>query len=272
MAQADLAHIRLIDGVGTEKPYAKLQFPAHARALLAEIEAGDWDVVLIDALLNHLDDDVDTSKPRDMRRALGPLIEIAHETGITLIAIRHLGKGAGPASQRGLGSVEIRNVARSELTIGIHPETPGLVVVAISKKNLAVNGDATAAYRLEAVDVLDARGLPTSIPRVAWEEFAPQISADILIAPADTRRDPEERPKRLAAIDWLRAHLAAGGARAMAVIAAGQEAGHSKNMLYKVFKKAGIRVEQRGFPSQAFWARDDTPDDEAARQWAAGEL
>jgi len=261
VAGADHDHVRLVESVGEEREY--LTIPRHARALRDTIVSGKWDIIMIDALLSHLDDSVNASRPQEMRQALRPLVDVAHETGATIIAIRHIGKGAGPASTRGFGSAEARNLCRSELTVGQHPDReahPRLVVVALSKANLSSNQSATMAFRLASVDVNDDDGMPTTIARVDWLQAPPMVSADELLE----HPDGAERSRIAAAADWLRDALAKGARRATEMCADGERSGHSKATLYRARTAAGVVSEKRGFPAQAYWCLSGAQDSQVS--------
>lgn len=250
VAGADHDNLRLVESVGEDQAF--LTFPAHARALHDAILEGAFDGVFIDALLNHLDDEVNSSRPQEMRRALRPLIEVAHNAPATIIAIRHLTKGTGPASSRGLGSVEARNLSRSELTVAPHPDEdthPGLFVMALSKANLSPDRTATLAYLLTSVEVTDDDGLPTTVARVDWESAPPAISADDLL----DRQEPAERGRLEAAADWLRGAFPSGERRATEVCEEAAKAGHAMATIYRARRPAGVVSVRRGFPAQAYW-------------------
>ena len=252
VAGADHDNIRLVESVGPERDY--LTFPTHARSMHDAIVDGDWDGVLIDNLLNHLDDDVNASKPQDMRRAVRPIVDVTHETGVPIAAVRHIGKSAGPASTRGFGSAEARNLSRSELTVAFHPDQEaheGLVMVALSKANLSPDRTTTMAFRLTSEDVLDDDGEPTTIARVDWEVAPPVISADDLL----DQPSAVERDERTAAADWLRSAVPQDERRASEVVAEGVKAGHSRRTIYRARSLAGIVSNQRGFPRQAYWSQ-----------------
>ncbi|MHB8703425.1 MAG: AAA family ATPase [Candidatus Tyrphobacter sp.] len=248
VAGVDHEHVRLVESVGANQEFFVL--PQHAAALGNEIAEGRFDIVLIDALLSHLDDEINASRPQDMRRALRPLIGVAHESGATILAIRHIGKAPGRASIRGFGSAEARNLCRSELTVGAHPDEDALVVVALSKANLSPNRAATLAFRLVPADVCDDDGLPTTIARVSWQAAPPLISADALL----DREHPDERAKRDAAADWLRDYLTEHGETpAVEVCAAAARAGHSRPTLYRARQEAEVVSVSAGFPASARW-------------------
>lgn len=250
VAGANHDHIRLVESVGVECEYFTI--PQHTRALHDTIVGDGWDGVLIDNLLNHLDDDINASRPQEMRRGLRPLVDVAHETSVVMVAVRHIGKAAGPASTRGFGSAEARNVCRSELTVGPHPDQeghPGLIMVALSKANLSPDRSATMAFQLVSKDVFDDDGEPTTIASVEWDSSPPSISADELL----DRPDPVKRDELTAAADWLRTAVGSEPRRAAEVCAEGVKLGHSRPTIYRARSLAGIVAEQRGFPAQSHW-------------------
>ncbi len=250
VARANFDNIRLLESIGDEQEFAV--FPTHAETLRRAIEEGGFDFVMIDAFLNHFADDLNSAKPQDMRKVCRPLSTVAHDTGATIVAIRHFCKAAGLASARGLGSIEARNVSRSELAVAPHPDDeahPGLFVVAISKANLAEDRSATMAYRLVPVGVTDDDGEATTIACVEWEAVPPIITADELT----NRPDEGEKLKIDAAADWLSDYLGADEHRASDVCEAGKRAGHSQPTLYRARKKAGVTTENRGYPAKGYW-------------------
>ena len=74
---------------------------------------------------------------RTVRRALMPLVQLAAETGCTILIIRHLRKQSGKALYRGLGSIGIVGAARVGWLLGPHPRGEGLRVLTATKMNLA---------------------------------------------------------------------------------------------------------------------------------------
>lgn len=247
VAGAAFENIWLLESIGSEREFA--MFPTHVETLRRTIVDNAFDFVMIDAFLNHFDDDLNSSRPQDMRKVCRPLSSVSHDTGAAMLGIRHFGKAAATASTRGLGSVEARNVCRSELAVGPHPDDDGLCVVVPSKANLAENRSATLAYRLRPEPITDDDGEPTTIARVEWESSPPQISADELT----NRPEEGEKSKIDAAAEWLREYLGTDEHRASDVMAAGAKAHHVPATLYRARRKVGVVSEQRGYPAKAFW-------------------
>src|SRR5690606_40280420 len=76
-----------------------------------------------------------------VRVALTPLITLAAEREVTVLAIRHLAKaGRGRAITRGLGSIDFSAAARSVLRIGEDPSSPGSRVLVHVKNSVGPVG------------------------------------------------------------------------------------------------------------------------------------
>src|SRR5579883_45705 len=176
VSNADLSRIRFIDSVGDDRQ--RFAIPIDVPALHFAIEEWGAKFVIIDALFNHLDGELSQNRSQDVRAALMPLGNVAHATGAAIEATRHIGKSLNTAGNRGLGSVDIKNVCRSLLTVGIHPDDEALRVIAVAKSNLGMPCDALT-YRLDSVDVTADDGTAFQVARVAWTGTAP-IRADAL--------------------------------------------------------------------------------------------
>jgi hypothetical protein len=255
IAGANHDNIRLVtSAIGTEGEDEGFYFPKHWLNLRATIKAGGFDVVFIDALLNHIEDRFNISKPQHMRAAIRPLVDVAHETGPPIIGIRHISKIRGLASTAAFGSAEARNLCRSELTVGEHPDReahPGLVVLALSKANLSSKRDATAAWRLEETDAWDDNGNQTTLPRVRWSATPPKIHADDLVGAA--------APKRHLPVDdaaeFLKRTLADGPRPLPEILALGAAEDYPPYLLHRARKKLQVYTGLAGRVSH--WSLDE---------------
>ena len=93
---------------------------------------------------------LDDSRERDMRDAVGPLADLAHETGATIAAIRHPNKRSeGSFRSRVTGSHGLHDLARWVLHVSRDPQDPGgdTRVVTVQKANLAL-GDRADRFRI----------------------------------------------------------------------------------------------------------------------------
>lgn len=252
-AGADLAHVFLVHSIGEDEHFFLL--PTDAGSLLATIQQYDASIVLIDALLSHLDSDIKSYNPQDVRRALGPLSKIAHEaaTKPVIVAIRHWGKSARSAADRGLGSSDIRNLCRSVLSVGKHPQDEGRYVIAVSKSNLGRPCHALT-YTLENTRV-EGNGTTVEVASVAWGADA-NISADDLAN--DGLPSAEEVTKTAAAGDFLQDALSAGPRQSEDVYhLATKEGGFSRATLKRAAQRLKVIHTREGFPSRGTWSLPD---------------
>jgi AAA domain-containing protein len=241
---ADLARVRLVASVGDDDAFFVL--PNHAGALRETIRTTCAQFVIIDSLFSHFDDDIDAHRAQDARRALLPLIEIAHDTGAAIVGIRHWTKAAAAASDRGLGSADIRNVVRSVLTVGEHPDDEGRYVVAVSKSNLGRPCDALT-YRLNSVSV-EEDSKSVDVARVAWGESV-TLNADDLA----NRVAAEDLSDRTAVDDWLQGYIT-GPTPTQDVLSAGRREGLSRSSLYRAAKRLRVEQHRSGFGGPSTWA------------------
>lgn len=122
-AQADLDRVRFVrmehgDGLDSD-----LSFPSdlnELRRLVAELRPK---LVVIDPLVSHLDDAVDSHRDHNVRKALAPLRAIADEFGCAVVALMHLNKDTSvDALLRIGGSVGFGALARSVLLLARDPD------------------------------------------------------------------------------------------------------------------------------------------------------
>jgi hypothetical protein len=95
-------------------------------------------LVVIDPIVSFLGQGIDASKATDVRSIMGPLHELAKEFGCAVVVVRHWNKSSqASASQRGSGSVDFRNAARSVLQV---IKANNLRYVTLEKSNYGVDG------------------------------------------------------------------------------------------------------------------------------------
>lgn len=164
------------------------------RALVVKHEAT---VLVLDPLASYLDTGGGDSKTR---AALLPLIRLAAEVGLTVIALRHPTKagasGSGPALYRaGGGSVAIPALARAAYLLARDPADDGRLILAATKASLAVL-PGSLSLRVESA--------PNGAPRVSW--LGPSsVSAEDLLSGSNGDRSALDDARR-----WLRGLLAGG--------------------------------------------------------------
>jgi hypothetical protein len=103
---------------------------------------------------------------------LGGLADVAHRTGATIIATRHWGKSdRRHEKDRGLGSVEITDVARSVVAFDEHAIYPGMRQMKVVKHNYGQEAE-PFDYDFESVNTTDDWGNDMQVARVRWAFMA----------------------------------------------------------------------------------------------------
>jgi len=210
VAGADLARVRFVDASVLADDVGSVRLPRDVAALRELTEQVGVPVVYIDALFSHLELDGEGKMAHQMRAAIAPIARLARETGAAVMATRHWSKGAKSAADRGLGSGELSNVARSVLSFGKHPDSRDgdqRFVLATTKSNWSAKAP-SIEYHLESVEVLDDNGSRWSVPRVVVRGVATGISADDLAMAGP--QDAEERDRLSEAQDVILEALSEG--------------------------------------------------------------
>ncbi len=99
-------------------------FPGDADYVRAAVGRVQGRLVIIDPLTAYLSGYVNAHKDSDCRRALWPLAQLADDTGVAVVVVRHLNKATGGNPlYRGGGSIGIIGAARSGLLVAPTPTT-----------------------------------------------------------------------------------------------------------------------------------------------------
>jgi KaiC/GvpD/RAD55 family RecA-like ATPase len=210
---ADLDRIVIIDGMPDDKDGTRLlDLPDDVPALKAAVEEHDAALLVIDPVITMLGGDM--NKDGDARKALAPLQDMAEETGVTIVAVRHLNKNVSlSAIQRGGGNMGLIGVARAGAFFAHHPEQDGLRVMAPHKSNLAEK-QPSLQY------VIVGWAIDENIGRVEWKGIT-EHDANTLAAEALT---PYERTAKEEAMEFLRDLLTLGALPSKKVRAEAREA------------------------------------------------
>jgi RecA-family ATPase len=145
----------------------------HVRAAIARVGAV---LVIVDPLMAYLAGPVDAHRDKDIRRALMPLAQLAEETGVAIVLIRHLVKSGGVNPlYRGGGSIGIVGACRSGLLVCTDPEVEGARILSSTKSNLSAP-PASLTYVLEA---------PNDVLRIRWTGTSAHTAASLLEAGSD---------------------------------------------------------------------------------------
>jgi hypothetical protein len=203
-AGADMDRIFCMSGVrihGQEEPVV---LPVDLDLVESTAVANAVVLIAFDPMVAYFGSRTDSHKDADVRRVLHRVKLLAERTGAAVLCVRHLNKTAGPAAiYRGGGSIGIIGAARAGWIVGKNPDTPGRLILAVSKSNLAPR-PRSLEYSIEQSG---------SVSRIGWIgecDFGPD---DIVAKP---RGKPGPKGESLAEAEAFLAKALAGGPKATA--------------------------------------------------------
>jgi hypothetical protein len=221
-------------------------------ARLAELDAR---LLVVDPLVAHLPEQIDSHKDQSVRRALAPLYRLAQAQNCAVVALLHLNKAQGLAPLMRLGgSGAFGNAARSVLLLDRDPDDPdgeegNRRVLAHLKCNVAPLAS-SLLYRVAPIllpATADQPEVETSRLELLGE--SPHNGRALLSA-----RSEEERTAEAEAEEFLREELADGERHLAGVIfKSARQLGISDRTLQRARKTIGAETEKRGFGPQGGW-------------------
>jgi len=200
-------------------------------------------LVTIDPLSAYLGA-ADSHRDSEVRALLAPLARIAERTGVAIVGVMHLTKGAQrPAVHRAIGSIAFAAAARQVHAVAADPDRPERRIFAPVKQNICA----------------PASGLAFSLPdgRLEWDpQPLPDVDIEALLAgPAR----PRERKKRTDAELFLTELLETEDwpLSAKYVYGIGLQRGVPERTLEWTARRMGIRSEKGTFTGGWIWHRPD---------------
>jgi archaellum biogenesis ATPase FlaH len=245
---ADLGRVHAVE-MASEGVEDGLRLPDDLDELERLVVQHQAQLVVIDPLMAHLPENVNSWRDQSVRRALAPLHRLAEAHGCAVVVIGHLNKAPGTeALYRAGGSIGISGAARSVLLLARDPEDPegdkGVRrVLAHVKCNLASKAP-SLAYRVEPVLLDDGT---TTARLVAYGE-SEATDAQLL-----SRRDDEDAPQRTEAESFLSAVLEDGPVPAKTVKRAADDAGIAWRTVERAKTKLGVKTVQVGGKAHGGW-------------------
>jgi len=255
-AGADLALVRIAEQVidyGTEIPIEReLSLDRDLELLAAQI-ADDCRLVIVDPISAYLGR-TDSHNNADLRTLLTPLGKLAHRSGVAVVAVTHLNKGAGgSASYRICGSIAFTAAPRAVYAVTKDQDDPDRRLLVPVKNNLG--DDKTGfAYRIASK--------PNGAPYLEWEPDLIDVSADEALNPdIDGRQGAREEAK-----EFLEDYLQAGPQKAQDVLKGARQIGVNESTLRRAKAELRIHSGKAEFAGGWFWSLNPPESDQHSQK------
>lgn len=114
-------------------------FPSDIPDFCRQIEAIRPGIVILDPIMALFPQSFDSYRDSSVRSVLAPLIQSAHSSDSTILAVMHFTKGSAsvPAQYRVGGSIAFTGASRHVLSMSRHPHDRAQRILSIVKSNLA---------------------------------------------------------------------------------------------------------------------------------------
>jgi hypothetical protein len=239
-AGGDPSRVAVVRHVPTADGEPRLPHIEDTPELARALERVDARLLVVDPLMAFLPPDVNSHRDQDVRRALAPLVELADETGVAVVCIRHLNKSGGANPKyRGGGSIGLLGAARTGLLVAEDPDAPdSRRILAPTKNNLSAPAPSLA---------LRAVAAENGSVRVEWEGESDHDAHQLLDRPTG-----DERSAREEAADILREELRNGPRKADDLQDVADRLGVSWRTVQRASRDISVEKEKVG-GSDGFW-------------------
>lgn len=227
---ADLSRIRVVTAVRREGKEGFFSLASDMDALERELE--EVSLLIVDPIDAYVGTGVDSHRAAAIRSLLGPLAAAAERTGVAVVVVQHLTKGARDrAIYRPQGSIGYIAAARTALLVAADPDnrTSGVRHVALLKSNIGPQAT-TVAFSLED-------------GHFGWVPCESAKTAEQLLAVAAS---DDDQGALAAAEEFLRDLLAIGPVAAKEVHRQARDAGVAERTLIRAKGRLGVRSVKAG--------------------------
>jgi hypothetical protein len=239
-AGANLKRIEIIRQVTIGDETRFLSLPRDLERVRSFIVDHGARILVIDPLNAFVEKGTDTYKDQDIRLVLGPMENIAEETGASIVIIAHLNKKEDAAIlYRVGGSIGFIGAARSVIAVQPIPESEDCVLYSL-KSNLARK---PAALRYQIIHAVKERKKSTdwlgqgrvSTSLIEWKGETP-----------DPSRSWDSPQKEKECLDFLKQELRDGDVPASVVRAHRKDVGLNQKTLDTYKAKFGVGSTMKG--------------------------
>jgi AAA domain len=239
-AGADLENIDIVEMVadedGTERVFS---LDKDLPQLQKELESGDYSLVIIDPVMNHIGD-VDAYKDQEIRRVLTPLQKLAEKQNVAVVLVAHLNKKSdADLVTRVGGGMGLVGVCRSAWMFTESKDDEGTRLMSSLKTNLtAANENMAFEFESVPVNVFNTKkGIweTQDIGHVVWNGKSKEILTVEHIG--FKSKEPSKQKK---CETWLVCYMKNGKAfSAKELYDFGDTLGYSEQMVRRAYKNIG---------------------------------
>lgn len=242
VAGADCTKILALQKVKDKDEDRTPVIPDDVGYIKTAIEQVDAKLLIIDPIMAFLSGETHSHQDQSIRRALHQLTDLAEETGVAVVVVRHLNKGGGgKAVYRGGGSIGIIGAARSGLLVGVDPDNESRRVLAPIKSNLGIAPKSLAFSQVNQ----------DGVPRIEWGGESAH-SANALLAEPD-QEERGEGPAMTEAKNVLQIILKEGPVLVSEATKQAKAAGVAARTLRRARESLEVHTYREGFEDPWYW-------------------
>ena len=232
----DSSRIYLLEGIRAGESVRAFDLARGLDVLEQAIEKVQPQLVVVDPITAFLGK-TDSYKDAEVRGLLAPILALIARHRTALVAVAHLSKDTQKSAlYRPGGSIAFVAAARFGFIVGVHPEQPGVRVIARTKNNIGQPAP-SLAYRIQQPN-----------GHITWDgEVA--MDAETLLAP----RKGRGRPRYEEAFDFVQSLLENGPMDSAQVYELAAARGHSKPTTRRAITEMGIEARKIGGRGNGKW-------------------
>lgn len=145
------------------------------------IQAGGFEIVVFEALLDNMPSNRGGDPMQHVRRSLAPTRAVLRRRNVTGLATMHARKGAATSFRELLaGSHQYNALSRSSLLLAVHPDDPDRRIVVAGKQNYS-KAAPTVSFNL-AGERFPLNGHEFNVPLASDFQIEEEITIDTLLA------------------------------------------------------------------------------------------
>jgi hypothetical protein len=261
-AGADMTRVFMVDGVQDDG--CRLPFdPARDMEALWAALAGIPDVrlVVVDPIVSAVAGD--SHKNAEVRRALAPMVELAHQRRCAVLGVTHFSKGTSGRDpvERITGSLAFAALARLVMVTAKQDadgEREQRHLLLRAKSNIGPDGDGFV-YELHQGELPFFPGVSAS--SVIWGKAICGAARELLTEAEQRDDDPGND-----AASFLRDLLAYGPVAAKVIYKEAESAGYSRDTMKRAKSRMGVKTVKQGMQGGWVWRLLSTEGSEGSTQ------